>query len=404
MRRSTHFQRGQTLPLAALCLVLLFAVAALVVDSGYMEYKQRVQQTAADSAAIAGGWALIAGSDVTTAAKTSTATNGFTHDGTNVIVTATSPPASGPNSGNNSAVEVNVTANYAPIFSGLLGRSHNTVSTRAVAVVESNPSGPCIWAIAGDFQDNQGSVSGPCGILASKDVQDNSSTMNIPSIGAEGHVSSSPSGVVVSEGIPSFSDPCSTVPGCKALATEFPAGPTPGTGPYTSCQPAPVSGSQLIGGCYAGLPDGGNFNLQPGLYIFTGNVGKTNGVSLTCSSCVTGSSGVTLVLGGDVNFNGANATLIAPPAYQGAGSASITSAGAPGVLLYITSHHANANFSNLSMLGMVYGPDAHINFNGGGSGLTVTFVVGADIVANKATITIPSSGSSSPVQVPVLSE
>lgn len=390
------------MPLVALCLIVLFGFAALAIDAGYLEYKQRLQQTAADSAAIAGGWALIGGADVTTAAQRSTAANGFTHDGTTVIVSATTPPATGPNTGNTSAVEVHVTANYPAIFSGIFGRSQNAVSTRAVAVVQNNPAGPCIWALAGDFSDNQGSVNGPCGILVSKDVQNNGATMTIPSIGAEGHVSNSPSGVVVSEGIPPFNDPCPTIPGCKALTALFPLGSTPGAGPYVTCsKTAPTSGSSLIGGCYPSMS--GTFNLAPGLYIVQGDFSAT----LTCTTCISGDggAGVTIVVGGKVNLNGSTTAIIAPPNFHGAGNASVTTAGAPGVLIYQTSTSTNPeNFSAQSLLGMLYVPRAHINLNGGRSTLTITYVVAADIVANKADIGISAGSIGNPVQVPVLAE
>ena len=47
-------QRGQTLVLVALLLVVLMGLTSLAADAGYYHYQQRVMQTAADSAALAG--------------------------------------------------------------------------------------------------------------------------------------------------------------------------------------------------------------------------------------------------------------------------------------------------------------------------------------------------------------
>lgn len=390
-------ERGQTLPIVAIAVVLLVGFAALAVDAGYLEYKQRTQQTAADAAAISGAWALLSGGSVTPAAQASATTNGFTDDGTTVVVSATSPPGDGPNNGNTSAVEVNVTVQYPAVFSAVWGRKQNAVSTRAVAVVENDPNGPCIWAISGDFTDNNGTISAPCGILASKDVQINGATVTVPSIGAGGHVSSSPSGTVVSQGIPAFSDPCQTIPGCRALTAMFPYGSAPGPGPFSSCVAA--SGTSLTANCYTSLS--GTFDLAPGLYVVQGDLSA----SFTCNTC-TANSGVTLVVGGKVNLNGATSVLTAPPNYQGTGTPTISgSSGAPGVLIYQTTKSTSPeNFSAQSLLGMIYAPGAHLNLDGGSSTLSVTYVVASDIVANKSVITVPAGGSGNPSQVPVLAE
>lgn len=394
-------ERGQTLPITAIAIALLMGFAALAVDAGYLEYKQRTQQTAADSAAIAGGWALLAGTSVSSAAQSSASANGFTDNGKSIVVSATSPPGTGPNSGNSSAVEVNITVQYPPFFSAIWGRTNNAVSARAVARVENNPNGPCIWSLSGDFTDNSGTLSAPCGILASKDVQINNSTVSVPSIGAGGHVSANPSGTVVSEGIPAFNDPCQTIPGCRALTAEFPYGSAPGPGPFSSCaKTAPASGSSLTYGCYPSL--NGSFNLAPGLYVITGDVSA----SFTCNTC-NATAGVTLVIGGKVNLNGGTSTLNSAPNADGTSTPSIGdgSSGVPGVLIYQTTKSTSPeNFSAQSLLGMIYAPGAHINLDGGSSTLTVTYLVAADIVANKAVVTVPSAGGGNPSQVPVLAE
>ena len=54
---------------------------------------------------------------------------------------------------------------------------------------------------------------------------------------------------------------------------------------------------------------------------------------------------------------------------------------------------------------MLYAPGAHINLNGSGSTLTISYVVAADIIANGAVVTVPSATCASCIdQTPVLAE
>src|SRR5579884_370800 len=69
--------RGQTLPLIAISIILLAGMAGFAADVGYHQYQQRMQQTAADSAAIAGAKEKPLG-DFTAAAKQDATNNGYT--------------------------------------------------------------------------------------------------------------------------------------------------------------------------------------------------------------------------------------------------------------------------------------------------------------------------------------
>lgn len=395
MRR--HAQRGQSMLFVVLSLPVLFGFAAFAVDEGYLRYQQRIQQAAADSAAIAGAWQLLNQKSPTAAAQAAASQNGFTNDGVNVKVTAASPPDDGAYQGNTNAVEVIVKASHPAFFSTVFGLSQNWVSTRAVALIRGN-SGACIWSLQKDLTIQHGDLSSPCGIMVTRNVNDNGATMEVPSIGAGGSAGNSYPGVITTSGIPPFSDPCPTIPGCAAITQMFPQNTTPGPGPFATCTDALTS--SLSAGCYNSLS--GTINLAPGLYVIPGDVNAT----LTCTSCQQGVNGVTMVVGGKINFNGSTTSLIAPPALEGAGAATVTTAGAPGVLFYQTSTTTSPeNFSAQQLLGMLYAPNAHINLNGGGSMLTISYVVGADIIANGSVVTVPSVSCGSCIsQVPQLAE
>ena len=390
------------MPLVALCLTVLLGAAALAVDAGYLQYKQRVQQTATDAAAIAGAWQLVDGKDPSAAGLAAASSNGFTNNGTTITVNTTSPPGDGPNSGNDAAVEAKITSTYPALFSAVLGRTTNAVSTRAVAIIRGSAGGPCIYVLDGNFAINNGSVTGPCGVLVSGDVQANSKTRwSIPSIGAGGHILSPPTNAAVSTGIPPFEDPCSMIPGCTALVQMYPLGSDVSKeGVYSSCSNAPPSSTPLGTGCYKSL--NGDYTLSTGgLYVISGDLTG----SLVCTSPCTG--GVTVVVGGRVNLNGSTTNLQAPPALVGPGPADAPgpNTGAAGVVFYQAGTSTSPeNFSAQQLLGMVYAPNAHVNQNASSS-LTVDMLVVGEYISNGNTITIPNgSGGGGPVQTPVLAE
>ena len=71
-------EKGQVLVTAAVGLVVLLGFAGLGVDVGVMRYQKRLQQTAADGAAVAGAVDLSFGSTPTTGARNRASQNGYT--------------------------------------------------------------------------------------------------------------------------------------------------------------------------------------------------------------------------------------------------------------------------------------------------------------------------------------
>src|SRR5580704_15532955 len=131
MRRRT--EAGQALVLTAFALTLFTSAAGLGIDMGYLRYQKRLQQSAADSAAIAGA-SDIPYNNVTTAAKTDSASNGYTDGSNNVTVTVSNPPSDGPHSGggNTSYVEVLVRKTQPTFFMRIVGVRSAPVIARAV--------------------------------------------------------------------------------------------------------------------------------------------------------------------------------------------------------------------------------------------------------------------------------
>jgi hypothetical protein len=432
--RTAHGERGQILPFVGMALAVLLGFAAFAVDVGYLRYQQRLQQTAADSAALGAAWALISATNTTdaqcglsgqtgapsaacTAGQLAAKNNGFNSptdctSSSSVCVTLNYPPASGGYQGNTSAIEAIVTATHQGFFSQFVGSPTNNVTTRAVALFHGGSSGPCIYAMTGNIQFNAGAqITAPCGILVHGHLTGNGgSNIQVPSIGAVNgpiNCGGCATGTVEATGIQPFADPCPTVAGCAAITASYPVGSTPTASPYfSSCTTSVTIQTQLTNGCYSSWNSSGTVNLAPGLYVITGNFSAN---VLTCTACTSGTNGqgVTLVIGGRVNLNGTSTSLIAPPPYEGAGQATVTpSGGVPGVLIYQTGA-ANCtspeNFSGQVLEGMLYAPTCHINLNAG-STLTVGMVVAGEIVANGIILSVPGGGGPNGSELPTLAE
>src|SRR5262249_40160900 len=74
--RATH-ESGQALIFAAVGMFAFVACAGLAVDMGYLRYQKRLQQSAADSAALAGASAAGTGGNVSQSALDDSKLNGF---------------------------------------------------------------------------------------------------------------------------------------------------------------------------------------------------------------------------------------------------------------------------------------------------------------------------------------
>ena len=103
-------EEGQTIIMVAYGLTLLMLAAGLGIDMGYLRYQMRRQQTAADSAAIAGAAEINFG-DVTQAAQTDASINGYTNGSNNVTL---SP-------GNYGSVTINGASNTVTLGAGTYG-------------------------------------------------------------------------------------------------------------------------------------------------------------------------------------------------------------------------------------------------------------------------------------------
>jgi uncharacterized membrane protein len=354
--RARRYERGQLLPLFALMIIVLVGMATLGVDVGYWRYQQRVEQTAADSAAIAGADELNypVAADWSTAAKNAASANGYVADGgVTTTVTATNPPASGTYAGNASAVQVVISRKQPVFFSGAFGLAPQWINAQAVAVTTTTGRN-CLYALGtGSNAINvQGAtITAPnCGIASNGGITLPGATVTASAIGyvigpysynGQSYPEAQPLAEVASV------DQCPSIRGCAYLKAN-----PPHAGACLNANPQYASAQVMQPGRYCTTLNvtGTSITFNPGVYEFD------NGLNAN-ASMVTG-NGVTLYNGttGQLEIQSANINLSAP-----------TSGNTQGVTLYqnpanTTQFIVQGGTTKIS--GLMYFPSANVQSNG----------------------------------------
>lgn len=150
--------RGQVLPIAAVGLVVMLAIAALVVDVGFVFMTRRHEQNAADPGALAAARYILSKdrSKMWVEACSYALRNGFhpartdggaacdpggVVDDSTLTVNWPPKPSAGEYAGDTAYVEVIITRPHRSFFAGVVGLSAFTVSTGAVAAFDDGTGG-----------------------------------------------------------------------------------------------------------------------------------------------------------------------------------------------------------------------------------------------------------------------
>jgi Flp pilus assembly protein TadG len=353
-------ERGQVLPMVAICLAVLMGFGAMSIDAGYLEYHQRQQQNAADAAAIGGAQQLVYdgcgdSSAANAAALTDAANAGFANGG-NVMVTPNNPPKTGPYANNSCAVQVSITNQHTQTFLSRVfgwgnGMAETTQATAEVTAARPTSPGLILTSTTTTQNFSGAQVSAPYGIAINGSANFDNASITAPSIGYAG--SASETGAKFGNARPSqmlpMADPCLEIAGCAYLANNPPS--------TTNCQTYTGSHGTVPAGCYNSLNlSNANVTLS-GTYVLNGT-SNFNGATLT-------GDGVTIYVtanGTPPDFNGAMISLSAP-----------SSGDTTGVLYYqVPSNTGNANFNGGCMpniSGLIYATGSTgLKVNGSGSG------------------------------------
>ena len=285
MRRKP--ESGQALVLAALALVVLTGFAGLAIDMGTLRYQKRLQQNAADAAAIAGASNLASNSlGVTAGAQNASATNGFTDAGGGqtssctdpgatvgtVCVQVNNPPLSGPHTSNANYVEVLVAAVQPTYFMRIFGVNSETITARAVATNVSGGAGSgCLYAL--DTSANGVSISSSgatlnatgCGIVNNGNFGPNGGgyTITTDTFGVSGTCNGCGGGTVVCVRTPDI---------CPTYRMPPAADPLANLAPPLVGAPTPFNIGNIIPGVYNGISliGNGTFLFPAGNYSWMG--------------------------------------------------------------------------------------------------------------------------------------
>jgi Putative Flp pilus-assembly TadE/G-like len=424
-------QSGQALVGSAIAMVVLCGFAGLAIDMGTLRYQKRLQQTAADAAAIAGASNLVVASGVSAGAVNAASQNGFTDpnggSGTpvstcaaagaavgTICVQVNNPPTSGPHTADTKYVEVLVAEVQPTYFMTIFGVNSETITARAVAtnVSKGGGAGPgCLYTLGSPTSSIEGvNING-------------SATLNAPTCGIEDNGNYNTKGNALTVAASTFGVAGSNIvkgPGGSVTCTQSPNScPTAGVAPVSD----PLAGkltppcSPCTGGTSISISGNGGFSgtgvtyanntytISPGTYTSISITGTGGGNSVVFSPgvyVIDGSGGITIpgnstITGNGVTFyftNGATINMTGTPTIN------LTAPGPsgtyPGVLFYQdpadTSGPSFGGNSGSFYNGLLYFPSAQVTFYGNNTSVNVAMTV-ADAVQLSGTPTVNLQGA-----------
>ena len=399
-------QAGQVLISTALSAVVLVGFAGLAVDMGILRYQKRVQQSAADAAAIAGATDLP--SNYRTGAVNAAAANGFTDNtaGGNcgappanlavgsVNVGVCAPPIAGPHAGQQGYVEAYVSAGQPTFFMRILGVNKKTITARSVASNNSTgtngaPYG-CLYAIGSRGNPVQGmtlqgaSILAPsCGIVDNGDYT-SSGAITASSFGVSGANNGGEGSVTCTGGAstcPSFNSPAAADP---LAAYTPPCSPCSGGSDISINRGGNFSGAGVR---YAR----GTYTVSPGTYhaITISTRGGENVVFRPGSYVINGAGGLRVTGNANISGNDVSFYFTGPATINVAGTPTLNlrapaSGQYAGMLMWqAPADRANASLggNGASQLnGILYFPSNQLSF-AGNTTLSVGVIVAASVSA-----------------------
>jgi hypothetical protein len=399
-------EAGQALVLTALALVALLGFAGLAIDMGVMRYEKRLQQTAADAAAIAGASNLAFGG-VAAGAQDAASRVGYTDNGGGqvsncagaavgtICVEVNPGPKTGPHQGNPNYVEVLVADVHPTYFMKILGINTETITARAVA---SNLGGNgCLYTLGpppSSFEGDSDAIvnASSCGIVDNGTYNTNgtaltvsANTFGVSGTSSGGSATCTAPGLCPAYGIPAATDPLS--------------GMTP---PCNSC-----SGGNVINvlgggrpGCGPGCSySGGTYTISPGTYcsitirgaasdqvVFSPGVYIIDGSSAPCSSASLQIPGNDTISGTGVTFYFTNSSTLNMTGTPSMNLTAPDSSGTyPGILMYQDPNDTSmagpsvGGKSGSKYEGALYFPKGQITFYGDDNNISVAVVVSNSI-------------------------
>ena len=404
-------EAGQALVITAAALVVLMGFAGLAIDMGVMRHNKRLQQTAADAAAIAGASNLAFGG-IVSGAQDAASRVGYTDNGGGqvsnctgaavgtVCVQVNNPPATGPHAGDGNYVEALVAVVQATYFMKILSINSETITARAVATnLGAGTGNGCLYTLGPPPSSIEGDGdailnASSCGIVdnGSYNTGGTAITVNADTFGVSGNSNGG-------------SATCATPGPCPAYGIPAAADPlSPVTPPCTSCSggntvnvigggnPNCGTGCAFSGGIYTISPgtycsiiiSGGASDhvvFNPGVYIIDGS-----GLSTGCPSDSLKIPGNDAISGTGVTFYFTNSSTLNMTGTPTVNLTAPDSSGAyPGILMFQDPNDTNKNGPSLGGKngskygGTLYFPKDRLTFYGDDNSLDIALVVSDSI-------------------------
>ena len=290
VRRLWRDSKGNVFAITAACLPLLIGAAGLAVDTAQWSYSRRQLQREADSAAMAGAFAIAQSKDAVAAATSDLArSNTITLTGGADIHSA---PTTGAYAGNTQAVRVSLSTTQRLPFSGLFMSAAPVISANATAAVVSNGN-YCALALGsangvGIKMQGSATLNFGCGLAT------NATGSNAVYAGGSSSITATPVSAV--GGLTASSN---YIGGTQLLPYSLPqpdpyahlSNPAP-SGCQAQLTVNPGATQALTPGCYAGINIKGTATLSEGTYYIDGGSFSVGSQGVVTSL----GTGVTIVL------------------------------------------------------------------------------------------------------------
>jgi hypothetical protein len=394
----------------ALTITVVMGMFAVVIDGGVLLAQRRLQQAAADSAALAYAAAMDSVGDPTVAQRSALAiakANGAGNDGTNslIIPNATdasgnpshgiwSPPLSGPFAGKKGYVEVVLEYDEARMFSAFWGSARLPVRARAVAS----------WSATANYWDKSILALG----TSQTDISDSAARITVQGpIISDGSISLQGSGSITSKSGPinfvgtASGSAYSPSPTKLSTTTSDPltsiALPDPSELTVQSSSKLSISSSTTLQpGIYQGGINitAGTVTLKPGIYYLEGGglTVKNSGTTLT-----DGGAGV-LIYNGETSGSTSNPGSVGSIQISNSAVVNLTPLNSgtwQGISFFqdrsATTAMTISGGSSTNIGGMIYAPGAGVSITGGSGGTPGTSFISKTLSINGTTYTIPAA-------------
>ena len=296
--RRRRGMKGQILVMSAIMMVALFGFLALSTDLGYLYFRKRQMQTAADAGALYAVQEIRRGnanSRIISQGKRGSSENGFTDAADGTVVTVNSPPLSGTFSGGVEAVEVIVCQDQRTFFMAIMNKFSAGLCARGVAAMSKSPA--CIYALNPTEEKSlyigstKATLDAPCGAIINSDdpgalTVDSGACMRATSIGVAG--TGWADDVCLNTDYSSESilaEPVKLTPPALDPLLYLPAPPEAPCPPGLEYQYLQIETDRSLNpGNYCGgiqVQNGAQVTLNPGIYVLRGELFDIQGASVT---------------------------------------------------------------------------------------------------------------------------